>query len=427
MWKRILSNDFNKNVITLLSGTTIAQAIPLIISPILTRIYSPEDFGVYALFVSIITIFGSIANAKYELAIVLPAEDEDAINIASLSLIIAALFSFSLLLIVLFLHDYLVYILGNEQISTWLYVAPGVVLLVGLFNMLNYLNTRFKNYKDISRANIYKSVVTGVVQLSIGFLKPGELGLILGQILSNITGNTRLLKNILRKNNILKVVNIKEMKRLAKEYKEYPTFTMWGGLSNTLSQNITSIFISSLYSLTILGYFSLIQRILGTPIRLVGSSIGQVYFQKAAEEKRKTGNAKLTFNSTLKKLLIISLPSFTFLFFFIDDIVTLIFGTEWAKAGNYAQLLMPLFFLRFVVTPLSITNPLFKKNKFGLLWQVGLLALTLVIFGLAKYFRLEPEVLFLTYSIVLSFYYIYFFYKIKKHSYGKDLEGEING
>ena len=77
-------SEFTRNVLTLMTGTTIAQAIPIAISPILTRLYTPKDFGVLALFVAITSIFGSIANGRYELAIMLPKKDEDAVNILAL-------------------------------------------------------------------------------------------------------------------------------------------------------------------------------------------------------------------------------------------------------------------------------------------------------------------------------------------------------
>ena len=117
-------SEFSKNVLTLMTGTTIAQAIPIAISPILTRIYTPEDFGVLALFVAITTIFGTIANARYELAIMLPKKDEDAINIFALGFIITCFISLILLILVLVFNDYFTKLLGNDEISFWLYFVP---------------------------------------------------------------------------------------------------------------------------------------------------------------------------------------------------------------------------------------------------------------------------------------------------------------
>ena len=124
-----IKSEYSKNIITLLSGNALAQAIPIAISPILTRLYTPEDFGVVALFGSISVLFGSIVNAQYESAIVLPRKNDDAYSIASLSLLIATVFSIILFIVILIFHDCIVDILGTEEISLWLYFIPLVVHL----------------------------------------------------------------------------------------------------------------------------------------------------------------------------------------------------------------------------------------------------------------------------------------------------------
>ena len=191
-------SEFNRNILTLLTGTTIAQAIPIAISPILTRIYTPEDFGIFAIFLAITLIIGSIANGRYELAIMIPKKDEDAINIFALGFIIASSISFVLLVLVLIFKKYFSFLLGNEEIGVWLYFVPISVFFIGIFNLLNYFNNRKKNYKDISNANILKSIVAAIMQLSIGLIQQGATGLISGQIISQFFANTKLLKNIVR-------------------------------------------------------------------------------------------------------------------------------------------------------------------------------------------------------------------------------------
>ena len=195
--KIILRSQFRRNVLTLMTGTTIAQAIPVAISPILTRLYSPDDFGVYALFISIAMIFASIANGRYELAIMLPEEDEDAFNLAVLGFAITLCMSVVLLFIFVVFNRLITEILGNQEISFWLYFIPVVVLFIGLYNVLNYFNTRLEKYKDIASANIYKAFILVSVQLSIRLIKGGVVGLVSGQVLSNMVANVKLLKNTL--------------------------------------------------------------------------------------------------------------------------------------------------------------------------------------------------------------------------------------
>ena len=195
-------SEFNKNVITLMTGTTIAQAIPIAISPILTRLYTPQDFGVFTFFLAITAIFGSISNARYELAIMLPKKDEDAINIFALGFIISSVISFLVLFLVVLFNEYFVDLLGNKEIGMWFYFLPITIFLSGLWNNLNYFNNRKKQYKNLAKATIIKSIVLATVQLSIGFIKSGVAGLISGQIVSQFFANTKLLSNIV-KNKVL--------------------------------------------------------------------------------------------------------------------------------------------------------------------------------------------------------------------------------
>lgn len=378
-------SEFSRNVLTLMTGTTIAQAIPIAISPILTRIYTPEDFGVFALFVAVSSIFGSIANGRYELAIVLPRKDEDAINIFALGLIISTCMTIVLLVLVVIFNKQLARILGDEDIAFWLYLVPISVFFTGLWNVLNYFNNRRKNYKDMRNATIVKSIVTAIIQLSVGFAKQGAAGLISGQLISQFFANTKLAMNITKDKALTTKVSKVRIIALSKRYKDFPKFSLWASLANTLSHNLTNILISTLYSVGALGFYSLVQRVLGMPSSLVGSSIGQVFYQQATKEKQQTGKAIITFNSTVKKLLMIGVPSFGVLYFIIEDLFAFVFGKEWRVAGVYAQILVPLFFIRFVVSTVSLLNSIFEKNLNGLYIQLILLSTMMVLFLYASF------------------------------------------
>ncbi len=372
-------SEFSRNVLTLMTGTTIAQAIPIAISPILTRIYTPEDFGVFALFIAITSIFGSIANGRYELAIMLPKKDEDAINIFALGFIITTCMSFTLLILVLLFQDYFVTLLKNDSIGVWLYFVPISVFFTGLFNILNYFNNRRKNYKDITNAIIFKSIVLAIVRLGVGFIKQGASGLVSGQILSQFAANTKLLKNIIKDKVLISKISKVKMIALARKYKDFPKYSMWAGLANALSTNFTNILISSFYSVSTLGFYSLVQRLLGMPASLISNSIGQVFFQQATKEKQETGKTTVSFNNTIKKLIFIGLPFFTVLFFTIEDLFAFVFGEEWRITGTYAQIVIPLFFIRFVVAPLTVMNVIFEKNHIGMYWQFSMLAVNVIV------------------------------------------------
>lgn len=413
MLNRVLNrNDFTKNVVTLITGTTIAQAIPIVITPILTRMYTPEDFGVLALFVAIVTIIGSVANGRYELAIMLPLDDDEAINIAALALLISTVLSFLLFIPSFLLNDYLATILNNQSIGFWLYFVPLVVWFLGLYNVLSYLNNRMKSYKSIAASVVYRSVVQASVQIGIGSVKATAGGLISGQIMANVVANARLIYDTKRYYR-LSAINRNSMRELAKRYISFPKYSMWAILANTLSYQFLNVIISLFYSVSTLGFYSLAQRILGLPTSLIGDSIGRVYFQQATIEKRETGKANNVFRSTTRRLLLMSCIFFLPLYFILPFVFSVAFGQEWRIAGEYAQLLLPVFMFRFVSAALSTTNSVFEKQGLSLLWQVGLLILSIGSLVISSYYDIEFEGFLRIYSLLISLHYIILYFILK--------------
>jgi len=407
-------SEFSRNVLTLMTGTTIAQAIPIGISPILTRIYSPEDFGLFALFLAITNIIGSVANGRYELAIMLPKKDEDAINTAALGFSISSILSLLILILVVIFNDFFVYLIGNEEIGFWLYFFPITVFLLGLWNVLNYYNNRKKKYKDLRNAHIIRSIVLASTHLIIGFLKSGVTGLISGEILSKVFANTRLLKNILKNKLLISKITKGKMVSMAKRYKNFPMISLPSSFANELYANLFSVLLSSLYNVTLLGHYYMAQRILGLPSALLGVSIGQVFFQSAVKEKEKTGQARVIFKSTVKKLFLIALPFFAALFFIVEDLFAFVFGENWRVAGTYSQILIPIFFVRLISMPVSMINTVFERQIYGLCISIILLVSNMGIILGSYYFGLGPEkmftilsiVLFIEYSLFLLHYYL---------------------
>jgi len=414
-------SEFTRNVVTLMTGTIVAQAIPIAISPILTRLYTPADFGLFALFFAILSIFSVVMNGRYENAIMLPKKDEDAINIFALAFLINVLISFLLFIIVLIFNESITTILGDKRISLWLYFIPISLFFVGLFNILNVFNNRRKNYKDIAKALWFKSLIMAIIQVGLGFIKQGATGLISGQIVSQLFANIKLSKNIYQDKKLLDSIKRVKIVALAKKYDNFPKFSIPSALANVLSGHLANILISSFFSIATLGFYSLVQRVLGIPSALIGKSIAQVYYQEGVKEKNKTGRVSITFNSTLKKLLFIGLPSFTLLFFIVEDLFSIVFGEEWRVAGEYAKIVIPMFFFRFLGASLSATYDIFQKLEIELIWQVSLLVGTVIIIVLSHLSDIPFKTLLVYLSLYISIMQLISLYIMKKISHkGKE-------
>lgn len=415
----INKSEFTKNVLTLVTGASVAQILPILVSPILTRIYSPTDFGVLAIFTSIVVIFGTIANGRYELAVIIPDKDSDAINVFALGVFISFVLSVFLFVFVLVFHSNIMVWLENKDIGPYLYIAPFVVLLVGIFNMLNYFSTRQKQYKTIAYANVHKSIGTVAVQLGLFFVKDGTVGLISGYSFGQLMGNRKLLKNVTRDKELLRKINKRDIKKQARRFSRFPKLTLPASLANTLSNELTNIFISKLFTVKTLGFYSFAIKILRVPTTFISKSVSQVYLQEAANEKREKGTAIKTFNGTLKKLLVVGVPLFAILYFASEYIFAFVYGEEWRIAGKYAQIITPLLFMRFVVSPVSTSLSVFEKQHISLLWQIGLLSIALGSLSLPYLFGWEFENYLKTFVLITVFYYFVFLFILNKVVRGK--------
>jgi O-antigen/teichoic acid export membrane protein len=204
------------------------------------------------------------------------------------------------------------------------------------------------------------------------------------------------------------------MLNMAKRYKNFPMISLPSSFTTELYSNLFSVLLSSLYNVALLGHYYMAQRVLGLPSALIGVSIGQVFFQSAVKEREKTGQARVIFRSTVKKLFLIALPFFVTLFFVVEDLFALVFGENWRVAGTYSQILIPIFFIRLLTTPVSMINTVFERQIYGLYISIILFVSNMGIILGSYYLGLGPEkmftilsiVLFIEYSLFLLHYYL---------------------
>lgn len=395
---------YRRNVLTLMSGSVIAQALPIAVSPILTRLYSPDDFGVATLFLAVAAVMASVVNGRYELAIGNPESDDDAINIAALGLTIAVIVSSLFLVLIAVFGEKLASYAGAQAIVPWMYLIPVSVLLTGAFNVLSYTNNRLGKFKDIAKANVYKSVASTVTQITLGWFSKGASGLILGSLVAQLVSNIGLFRNAkdhFRFNRISKQRAV----AMAWHYRSFPKYSMWSGVLNATAHNSLVFFMPTVFSLATLGFYNLASRVLNAPASLISSAIGQVFLHEAIKERQLYGHARSTFTRTVRRLTVIGLPIFACAFFFSEPVFALVFGEPWRAAGVYAAALTPLLFAQFVVSTVSMMNVVFEKNHVGFYWQLILALLSLALIWAAYQWQWSFERYLWAMSLTLSAHY----------------------
>ncbi len=405
--RKFKENDFAKNILTLLTGTTAAQIIPFAVSPVLTRLYSPDDFGVLALFFSICSILSVVAAGRYELSIVIPEKDEEAVNIVALSIFVSVIFALLLQIVFAVFNSGIASFLGNESISFWLYFVPLVVFMMSLYNILRYFSIRIKDFKSVAVTRAVKSSAGAFIKLALGFIGFTSGGLVTGEIISQFFGNTSLVRNVYRRKELFSGVSRGRMAEEAKKYSDFPKFSLPGALSNSLSLNLNSFFLTSLFSLAILGQYALVNKAVNVPLTLLGSSVSDAYFQRAARERSETGTAKNAFIQSAKYLSLIAVPVFFVLFFFGEELFAFVFGESWRVAGSYAKILSFLVAVRLVAAPLSVTMSTFEKQKISLMLTLLQLVLMVAVFVVSNIFSFEMKEFLMLYTALMASYYLF--------------------
>ena len=369
-------SEFSKNVLTLMTGTAIAQAIPIAISPILTRLYTPEDFGKLALFISIVSVMGVFATGKYELAIILPKKNSTAYQLVSLSFILSFLISVF----------YIVPLVGSSIVysfDTIYYLLPIVSFFIALNSIFDRYNNRVKNYKLMSYQRLIKTTIESITSIAFITLFSIQTGLIWGFIFGYfISSWTMLYINFTSFKEVKFNPSLSKMKVLSRRYINFPKYSMPHTFLNTLSENIPIFLIPLYYGSHTLGLYAFGLKIVQAPLGLLSASMFNVLGQKMAEEHAKGNEINNLFISTAKKLIIITALILPF-FIYVDDIFSFVFGEEWRVAGDYIQVLSPWILLVFIVSPLATIPHIYSKQKKALNIEIVriILQITILLIG----------------------------------------------
>ncbi|HDD7074079.1 TPA: type 8 capsular polysaccharide synthesis protein Cap8K [Staphylococcus aureus] len=405
-------NKFIGDSFLMILSSGIAQVILIITTPIITRLYSPAEFGEFTIFSNIAMILIPIINARYDLLIVNAKNDRSANILSQISFLIS-------LLILLILIPIL-------AISAWLY--PNFILdfifiiimlfLVSLTNIVtNYLNKERK-YKVLSLINVFRAGSMALLQIIFGLLSLGSLGLIIGFSLSYITGITLGYKTFKKHFNIVR--NKEETKALFLENKNQLVYSTPSILLNSLSFSVVVFFIGILYTNTEVGIYGMAIRVLGIPVTIISLGLSKIFMQQANDYYIERGNFRnllLKFSSTL---VIVSIILYVPLYLFSEELVNILLGHSWVDAITVIKIVIPLFVIRLIVSTVSLSVIVLQKQQLELILQALFLIGTTVTFVISKMLNLtflnfvsiNTAVLIVSYMIF--FIALYYFAKNKQ-------------
>jgi len=403
-------HEYIRNIVTVFSGTAMAQAVPILLTPILSRLYTPEDFGIYALAMSIGVCAAAIAASQYNHGIMLEKEEHDAKQVVVISSFITL--SISLIsLIVLFVIIFGFHISSLEDIKSACILLPIYVFFTGVISSFSYWNNRNKQYKVISKARVISAVVTAVSQVFLAFIfrvTPFFLlfGLVSGQFCSFLYlffSTSELHKGLFIS------LSFSRLKLFGVKHKQFLTFTSFADLLNILLLQLPVFILTRLVGATQTGQFALSNKLLAMPVRFISSSVGEVFRQRAIDEYVQCGNCYKVFFQTFKGLLLLSVIPFAVLFLFAPDLFAFVFGEVWREAGVFTRIMTPMFFFKFTVSPLTYIYYINGKQKEDFIVHILMLVLIISALYFGYFWFRDINFMLLLYSISYVGIYIYYF------------------
>ncbi len=368
-------SNFIENVLKLVSGSVTAQILGILLVPLITRIYSPDDVGIFQIFLSISGILVIFSTYSYHFAIMLPKSEEDSANVAFLCALLVTFTSLLTALIVIFLPKDVEHILNAPGISKYLIYIPAITFFNGIFFVQNYWLSRKIRFGIIAGSRIVNTISTKAFQLAIPIWNVSPLGLIAGYVVGYGFADLFMLKDVKEDLKIFRKVSLKKMKEMAIQYKNFPLFSSWSTLANSISPQVPTFLLSFYYGTSVVGYFSLANQVVNMPMGLLGTAIQQVFFQKISEVKNgnEPGDMKEIVGEVYKKLILVGVFPMILLLILGEEIFTFAFGKNWYVSGVYIKILVPWIFLVFLSSPISSLYSVFDKQRVWLTFSIILL------------------------------------------------------
>lgn len=376
-FRSLIQSEGVRNFGKLLSANVVAQAIGLLVYPILTRLYAPDDFGLLNLFLSIGGVLVILATAEYQYAIVLPKEEEKARALVWVGAIITLIITCIVGLTVPFAQQ-IASLFKTPSLAQWYGLMPVYILVSALWILVNYYHTRHKQFGLISGYQVSQSVLNAGAKVGCGYAGWLRGGLVCSTVLAPLLA---LIINVVRswKKGLSEVVHIDKPTccEVAREYSNFPKYSMPRALVNNLSGNMPSLLLTPFFGLTNLGFWGMALTLAFRPINMIEQSLYQVMFQHVAAKVNRRENIRPMLLRFCGRIMGITIPCFVALYFVLPWLTRWLLGAEWEISGQYIRVMLPWLTASMLVAPICFLSDIFQKQKIGLWLEILLVIMRL--------------------------------------------------
>jgi O-antigen/teichoic acid export membrane protein len=404
------TGSFLRNLSIVMSGTALAQVIGFAMMPVISRLFTAEDFGVFGTFQSILGVISAGITLQYIQAIVLPKEKKDAINVffasaISVALIAAILFAASVLF-----QGYVLDVINLPAIW-YVYLIILASFVAGMNQTFQAWCIRVKAFKHTSLSQVIRSIVSSGIFLVAGGMHLGAPGLILGTIVANIAASLNLARVFVADLvDFKKEVSRKKVLELAGEYRDFPLYAAPQNLMNALSQGLPVLLLGHFYGIEVAGFYAFGVKILQAPMGLVLNPLRQVLFQKATETYNQGGDLFKLYIKATAGLVSVAFVPCLILFIWAPQIFSFVFGEAWLEAGVYARWLILWLFIGFSNVPSVLFARILRQQRNLFIYEFIILGTRVAVLFLGGMFFSEIDTIISLSMLgfILNFFLIFF-------------------
>ncbi|MBQ0016852.1 MAG: oligosaccharide flippase family protein [Bacteroidales bacterium] len=372
--RNILRSDLFHNAARLLSANVVAQIVGLLIYPILTRMFAPEDFGIANLFLSIASIVALFTTAEYQYAVMLPRSDQQAAFCLHGGIFITIIVCLTCCGICFFAQP-IENLFQAPSLASYLWMMPIYVFLIAIGNLLNFWLMRHKRFDCVSQLQISQNLINAGGKTACGAAHIGG-GLIVSPVVSMAIAVGIALWRMpqkLWKN--LTVLSPRGTLAAMSRYQNFPRFSLPKSLVDNLASNMPTLLLAPAFGSTTIGFLGMALTLTFTPIRIICSSVNRVFFQHNAQMVQQKQPLRPFVGRTITTIAAIIVPIAILLYLLSPSICRWLLGDNWQTCGIYIRMMIPYLSLAAISLTLNYIPDLLGRQRGLLIFAAIRLAL----------------------------------------------------
>ncbi|SDI33916.1 Membrane protein involved in the export of O-antigen and teichoic acid [Planococcus glaciei] len=365
--EKIANKPFLRNVAVMATGTAMAQIIYMALSPIITRMYGPEAYGLMGAFMAIVAIIGPVAALTYPFAIVLPKKNKEAHGLMQISFMISIGSAAALAMLLLFFSDFIVNWFNLKHLSSFLFLLPFIALFSGMLQIAEGWLIRTKQFKVTARVTVIQALIVQGSIVLIGIYYPEATVLII--ITALAIGFKAVMMISLSQIPFLKQTtigwkNLTELKELATKHKDFPAFRAPEVFLDAITLGVPILLLANFFGPASAGFYSIGYTVLSVPAQLIGKSVGDVFYPRISDAKNNGENMTKLIKQATFYLGLAGIVPYLVIIVFGPWLFSFVFGENWWTAGEYARWMALWMFFRFLNSASLTALPALSAQAF---------------------------------------------------------------